>query len=1193
MNMNKYYFRVFIIDFLILISGFCGISQEDKRFFHENYSIPNVNSSGLNIMGIITQDKRGVIYVGNSSGNLYEFDGVNWRTIPVLESKFRLGTEICVAIDSLGKIYIGSSGDFGYLEPDVQGSLKYHSLLSQLKKEDLNFTDVWNIDILGEDIYFRSIERLFRLRNGKITAFRNPHGWFGETFILDGHLYVTVDFKGIFLKVERDTLIKVFESDVFVNTRFSYDASHEKNTTIIGNDSGVYYISNAKSNVNKDELKVTKLPFLEKLKHVGDVYRCYPIFQGNYALSSWYSRINIVDSNTNLLETIDQSYVSSYRRTNYISTDQYNSIWVSTLNGVNRIDYSIPFYFWETSSEDGSIVLDVIRYKEDLYFNGFFSASYKMDANRMQRVKLNTNTNPIGNQFVTHTLNSFKSKLIGSFGNGIYEIKDKTAVMVFTFPREFYYFDLLVSRYFNHRVFISSTLGLYAVSNSNDKWRWEGNVADIHENIQFISEDENGNLWISLNNNRGIIRLVRNPDSDGSDISTAYLEKQYLQPPELMSSGWIRGFYLKNQLVFGTEKGLWKYDKEKQKFVPYETLGARFSNGTQGVYTLAEGPDGQVFVTSKVVTADQTGICIPDGKGSYSWYSRPFNALPGEIQIMNALFDDDGIIWLATDMGLIKYDPQWARSVPVKFNTLIREVSIGNDSILFYGTYYQKVKDISSSDSVKVSSLIQPVTMKPLIKYRFNNIKFVYAALFHIRRERNTYQYKLEGFDNTWSRWTASTNKEYTNLNPGQYTFRVRGKNVFGDIGNEASYQFTILAPWYKTPLAFAGFAIAGIGIIALIILFSIRRLKSSNIHLENLVQQRTKLLEHKNEEIIKQKEELKTTLENLCATQSQLIQSEKMASLGQLIAGIAHEINSPLGAIKSSASIMAESNEMALKEFPGLVMKLNEQNLGLLFEMIRICTNNDRNLDSMEERDLKKMLEKHLESKGVTSPAKVADTMVDMGIYENIDPFIDLLKLKEVNILPAVYHLSLMMRNSQNIGLAVERVGKIVFALRNYAHTSSSEEKVKTRITEGIETVLTIYQNRLKHGIRVIRNYEDIPEIYCYPDELNQVWTNLITNAIDAMEGTGDLLIHVNYKVPSKGKRPYVCVEITDTGTGIPEEIRSRVYEAFYTTKPLGEGTGLGLYIVYEIIKKHEGEISFVSEPQKGTTFTVNIPDI
>jgi signal transduction histidine kinase len=186
--------------------------------------------------------------------------------------------------------------------------------------------------------------------------------------------------------------------------------------------------------------------------------------------------------------------------------------------------------------------------------------------------------------------------------------------------------------------------------------------------------------------------------------------------------------------------------------------------------------------------------------------------------------------------------------------------------------------------------------------------------------------------------------------------------------------------------------------------------------------------------------------------------------------------------------------------------------------------------------------------------------------------------------ILQLAYNLVRLQTNSKNIVNAVERAAKIVFALKSYARYDSSGSKQLETVTDGIETVLELYRNQLKRGVEVVREYQSVPPIRCYPDELMQVWTNLIYNAIQAMRDRGTLIINVSEQ------GDWILVQFTDSGCGIPPEIKAKIFEPFFTTKPAGEGSGLGLDIVKKIVDKHGGHIEVESEPGK-TAFRVWLP--
>ncbi len=336
---------------------------------------------------------------------------------------------------------------------------------------------------------------------------------------------------------------------------------------------------------------------------------------------------------------------------------------------------------------------------------------------------------------------------------------------------------------------------------------------------------------------------------------------------------------------------------------------------------------------------------------------------------------------------------------------------------------------------------------------------------------------------------------------------------------------------------------------------------------------------------ISQKNEELNATLNNLRSTQTQLIQSEKMASLGQLIAGIAHELNTPLGAIKSSISTVADTSKLSLELLPKLISSITKHKFNIFMRLINRSTENNIYLTSREERKIRRSLKKELNSLNIENADDIAYNLVDIRVYENYSEFVPLFKDKNAElIINTAYNLSQLLKNSDNIKMAVSRSSKIIYALKSYSHTGH-EKMISTSLVDNINTVLTIYQNKLGHDIIVKKSFTEVPEIICNPDKLNQVWTNIIHNSIQAMDGKGVLTIKIGVNVDS------VIVSFKDTGKGIPEDIRERIFEPFFTTKPAGEGTGLGLDIISKIIENHNGKITFDSEIGKGTTFYVELP--
>jgi PAS domain S-box-containing protein len=348
--------------------------------------------------------------------------------------------------------------------------------------------------------------------------------------------------------------------------------------------------------------------------------------------------------------------------------------------------------------------------------------------------------------------------------------------------------------------------------------------------------------------------------------------------------------------------------------------------------------------------------------------------------------------------------------------------------------------------------------------------------------------------------------------------------------------------------------------------------------------------IREKNKLIEKQKIELEMAFENLKRTQEQLVQSEKLAALGQLIAGIAHEINNPIGAVKASNQNMMDWQKrygIASQLFREAILNVPREEQVILKT---ILSNLDQPIEfytGKEERFRKKKNKEILIQYGCSlqDADEFAEAWVELGIGELEDRYLPLFRSHYLRVFLDYLELEIQFRrNTRSIQLAVDRVSKIMYALKNFSHFDSTGKKIKASLKETIETVLTIYQNQLKRGITLIKNYDEVPPIDCYPDDLLHVWTNLIYNSLQAMSFTGKLVITI------KDCGEEVLVSLQDSGPGINPDIRSKIFEPFFTTKPPGEGSGLGLDIVNKIVKRHAGRIDLTSKPGE-TIFLIYLP--
>jgi signal transduction histidine kinase len=1151
---------VFLVSFLFMSQSFC-LAQASGDYFYRNFTAQDMKASDW--IQSIAQDSRGIIYAGNNLGTILEYDGSRWRTISATNGPIR-----SLKADSSGRIYVGSFGEFGYLEPDKKGAMQYRSLMEKVGDEDKNISDVWSVDFFGRDVYFRSVERLFRYRDGQIKAFTNPYGWFGNLIVVEDQLFVSLDYNGTLLKMNGDTLEKFYESKEFDSVAFGASARYSMGKKLVGSWGGGLFVF-CPENINKPGRKVLeRLQTPEALtnKNLLRAAEVYPVDSGIYAART-NNGITVFDKAGGEIAYLNTNNGLNSSLIETIFSDKNQVLWIGTEKGITRIDISSPMSTWYSISEKTGTIWGIISYNESIYFWGV-NGIYRL--NNKEAEKIHDQTYGLV-EFHDPGVPS-GTRLLAINSNALVEIKNNRLIELINFPERLLYQQIFISKHHPDRIYLYGANGLHLIRFNNGRWKWEDNIAGINVGIQSFTEDSSGDLWLAVSNNRKLIRLMPQEKVPGSADRGADYLKQLYDPPENVAARWIRCFAVNGKAVFGTDKGLFRFNPESNRFMHVSTYGKRFTDGLHAVYTLKEGPNGSLFIADRVHRAADVGLSILQEDGTYSWYDRPFLAWTPHIRIYDAAFDSQGSVWMVTDEGINKFDPSRDRKMPGSFNTLIREVITGKDSLLFYGNY--------------------PFSGKQELTHHFNSMKFEFSALSYEGEDQNMYQYILEGFDKEWSDWTPTGFKEYSNLPDGDYKFRVKARNIYGIESDEAQYHFAILPPWYRTIWAYVGYLLILILIVYSVIILNLKRLRQANFLLEKSVQERTEEIMRQKEEIatinenlLVQQEELKTTVDTLYDFQEHLIKSEKMASLGQLIAGVAHEINSPLGAIKASVSDISNNTREILLQLPELIKKLNEKEFELFLQLVTRSTQISIPANSKEERLYKKSLQKKLEDNNLPDAAFKADTLVDMGIHNDIDAFISILGNGNSQSLQVAYSLSQLIKNSKTIETAIDRASKMVQALKHYSHNAHKDERVESNITEGIITVLTLFQNQMKYKIHLTTEFEPLPNIICYPDELNQVWTNLITNAIDAMEGKGKLSITV-----SKANE-WVIIKISDSGNGIPKEVQPRLFDAFFSTKPAGEGSGLGLFLTKEIIDKHGGKIVFETEENTGTTFTVSLP--
>jgi signal transduction histidine kinase len=326
-------------------------------------------------------------------------------------------------------------------------------------------------------------------------------------------------------------------------------------------------------------------------------------------------------------------------------------------------------------------------------------------------------------------------------------------------------------------------------------------------------------------------------------------------------------------------------------------------------------------------------------------------------------------------------------------------------------------------------------------------------------------------------------------------------------------------------------------------------------------------------------------------ALETQMLQQEKLAALGRLSAGLAHELNNPAAAARRAAQQLQEMLEtlqtQMLKICEESLSKEKQQALLDLRQEALTHLSEHSDLDPLTRSDREDAVMDWLEEKGIDNAWQLAPTLVSAGLdEERLQPIA--MQLNSTILEQALGWLenSLTVANLINtVDRSTCRMSELVKAVKAYSYMDRSPLQ-EVDVREGLENTLTILNHRLKKGVEVIKEYApNLPKIFAYGSELNQVWTNLIDNAVDAVQGKGHLWI----KTAVSGD--FILVEIADNGAGIPLEIQDRIFEPFFTTKGVNQGSGLGLDIVRKIVtQRHNGKISVTSKPGD-TKFQVCLP--
>lgn len=854
-------YLIFSIIFLFIVS-FSGTSQ-DRSYSSTNYTTKEYGRDFHPANSAIIQDKRGIIYAANGF-KLLEFDGRQWNSYPINKQAWI----ISLTVDSSGIIYAGSQNEFGFFAPDPLKGLNYISLSDSLNISDMNFTNIWKVHAFSGGIVFQSEEKLFIYKNGK-TEIITPETSFHTSFIVNDKLYVRQRRKGLMVWNE-NRLTMVPGGELFENTGIflMIPFGKEKQDILIGTKENGFWLLNPSSGL-KD---IKPFPARDTSLLNESKVTCGVLTEdGSAAVGTLLNGIILIDTTGITKAVINQGSGLSDNEVKQVITDNSGNLWLALNNGISKIDISSPLSSYSEKSGITGTVNTLVRYRNQIYA-GTSSGLYVQNSNTASGLEF---IRAFNLSFPVRSLIVADEKLFAGTDAGLFSITEKGIRNIGTAESYilWYYPEMKL-------LFSGGPKGLTVYQNKESFWQLNM-FREIQDDIVGISGIKSGNsdsflIWIGTRYS-GLIRINLHED-------LSYQTDRF-DSTDGLAEGPIFPLRYNDSVIFGTIEGLSCFTDENtvKQALPdslknnKEFLKGYFSSCSLNGDSSVKSVSSLVECINKVWICSDNSIGYLDKKSDNAFIRQPFRGIDaGKINFIYP--DEEGLCWIGTTDGLIRFDENINKGYDTKYFSLIRKVSgIRNDSLFFAGTNYKK--DSSGYGII----LYQPEFLKPVLSYRNNSLRFVFAAPFFEYMDKILFSCKLEGYDSKWSEWEHKYYQDYTNLPEGNYSFRVKAGNIYGTESITAEYSFTVLPPWYRTGAAFVFYVISALVLIWLIVRLYSYRLKKENIRLEGIVVERTAEVVRQRDEIEKknivlefQKNEIEDSIRYARRIQTAVIPSEQ-----------------------------------------------------------------------------------------------------------------------------------------------------------------------------------------------------------------------------------------------------------------------------------------------------------------------------
>ncbi len=712
----------------------------------------------------IKQDKNGIVYIANNEG-LLSFDGKYWN-IYSLPNKTIVRS---VAIGSDNKIYVGGQDELGYFSPASNGRLQYHSVTQFIPEKDRSFGDVWDIVPYNKNIFFRSTNKIFKLTNQTIAVFNAPSEW-SYLNICNDYLYAH-DHKTGLMRFENADWIPLFvKNDLPVNEPVTGILPITKDSALITTLKRGFYVL-SKTGISKQQSPNNQLFENER------IYAATVVNAEWIALASNNSGLYITDHKGNIIQSFSRTEGLQNNNVLSVFLDNQGNLWLGLDNGIDLITYNSSIKQLNPFLQNGSGYTAII-FDNRLFLgtsNGLYNTALQpmvdLSFSKGNFVQVNNSKGQ------TWGLSEINNQLLMGHHEGAFVIKGNTALPISS-NSGFWNFVPMTTTFPSQQIVAGNYKGLFLFNFVDGQFKQSLQISNFNESSRFIAIDNSDEIWVS-HPYLGVYKIIKL--SDGSYKTYTYSDKNGL--PSLLNN---HVYKIKNEVVFATEKGIYIYNRQKDNFESSPNYKKLL--GDQSIRYLKEDLSGNIwFIHEK-----KLGVVDMSGKEPANIYFPELNnKLLSGFEFIYPVNEKN--IFLGGENGFYHINYEKYKQTILNLNLHIRTVRIINkyDSLLFGGYFLDSNQmQIQDADNIR------------LINNEWKTIQFEFSSSLFGYQSNLEYSHRLKGFEKTWSEWTKRTEKEYTNLPAGKYSFEIKVRNNLGSESAITFYSFTILPPWYQTKWA-------------------------------------------------------------------------------------------------------------------------------------------------------------------------------------------------------------------------------------------------------------------------------------------------------------------------------------------------------------------------------------------------------